>query len=194
MEFDKEKVTKTAVSLMLSLTMLGVLLANVIPKTDSRIELTKNTEPQQKSASAEAELPEPVETPEPTETSQPAEQTSAFITTATEETVPFDALVTTVELTPPAPEETQPEQTAAQPPQTTVTTTSAAVTQKDDRININTATKEELMELDGIGEVKAQAIIDYRTQYGDFVSIDELTEVKGIGEKTLEKNRDRITV
>ena len=61
-------------------------------------------------------------------------------------------------------------------------------------ININTATKEELMTLNGIGEVKAQAIIDYRTQYGDFISLEELTDVSGIGEKTLEKIRDQITI
>lgn len=61
-------------------------------------------------------------------------------------------------------------------------------------ININTASKAELMQLSGIGEVKAQAIIDYREKYGGFLTIDEITLVSGIGEKTLEKNRDRITV
>ena len=42
--------------------------------------------------------------------------------------------------------------------------------------------------------VKAQAIIDYRESNGEFLTVDELTEVKGIGEKTLEKNRDILTV
>ncbi len=61
-------------------------------------------------------------------------------------------------------------------------------------ININTANKQELMTLNGIGEVYAQRIIEYRESNGDFTSIEELTEVKGIGEKTLEKIKDRITV
>ncbi len=62
------------------------------------------------------------------------------------------------------------------------------------KININTATVSELMTLDGIGEVKAKAIVEYREKNGYFKSIDDITLVKGIGEKTLEKNRDKITV
>ncbi|MBD5113435.1 MAG: ComEA family DNA-binding protein [Ruminococcaceae bacterium] len=61
-------------------------------------------------------------------------------------------------------------------------------------ININSADLEQLQQLDGIGKVKAQAIIDYRESNGAFRTVDELTKVNGIGEKTLEKNRDRITV
>lgn len=63
-----------------------------------------------------------------------------------------------------------------------------------DLINVNTATAEELMMLNGIGEVKAQAIIDYREEHGGFSNVDELINVKGIGKKTLEKIRSSVTV
>lgn len=61
-------------------------------------------------------------------------------------------------------------------------------------VNINTATARELKKLDGIGRVTAQAIIDYRTENGEFSSVDELINVKGIGEIKLEKIRDHVTV
>lgn len=61
-------------------------------------------------------------------------------------------------------------------------------------ININTATLEELDRLPNIGPVIAQRIIDYRTEYGDFQSVYDLLDVKGIGEKTLEKILDLITI
>jgi len=57
----------------------------------------------------------------------------------------------------------------------------------DSLININLANAEELMSLSGIGPVKAQRIIDRRSQIGKFNNARELLEVKGIGEKTLAK-------
>lgn len=61
-------------------------------------------------------------------------------------------------------------------------------------ININTCSYEDLLSLNGIGPVKAQAIIEYRTANGGFSSIEEITEVNGIGEKTFESIRSFITV
>ncbi|WP_254423175.1 ComEA family DNA-binding protein [Psychrobacter sp. DAB_AL32B] len=61
-------------------------------------------------------------------------------------------------------------------------------------ININRATEGELTALNGIGSSKAQAIILYREMFGSFKTVDELTKVKGIGAKTVEKNRGRLTV
>lgn len=61
-------------------------------------------------------------------------------------------------------------------------------------ININTCSYEDLLSLNGIGPVKAQAIIEYRSVNGGFSSIEEITNVSGIGEKTFESIRNFITV
>ncbi|MFU2157681.1 helix-hairpin-helix domain-containing protein [Caldisericum sp. AR60] len=76
----------------------------------------------------------------------------------------------------------------------TSNSTVSASNAKTGKININSATKEELMTLPGIGEVKANAIIDYRTKNGPFKSIHDIVNVSGIGEKTFEKIKDLITV
>lgn len=62
------------------------------------------------------------------------------------------------------------------------------------RVNINTASLDELDTLPGIGPSTAQAIIDYRRQFGSFQRPDEITEVPGIGPATYERIKDLITV
>ena len=60
-------------------------------------------------------------------------------------------------------------------------------------VNVNTASAEEIAQaLNGIGESKAQAIVAERETNGPFKSADDLSKIKGIGSKTIEKNRDDI--
>lgn len=62
-------------------------------------------------------------------------------------------------------------------------------------VNINTADAATLSaSLKGVGQSKAQAIIDYRESFGPFKSVDELKAVKGIGDSLLDKNRDTIVL
>lgn len=61
-------------------------------------------------------------------------------------------------------------------------------------LNLNTATKEELIALSGIGPARAQAILDYRTQHGGFKTVDELKDVKGIGARRFDKLKSELTV
>ncbi|WP_366247198.1 ComEA family DNA-binding protein [Terribacillus aidingensis] len=71
---------------------------------------------------------------------------------------------------------------------------SAGTNASSDKININQADSEELTELNGIGEAKAQAIVAFREENGPFTSIEQLTEVPGIGEKSLENMKEQISL
>jgi len=62
------------------------------------------------------------------------------------------------------------------------------------KVNINTANADELATLAGIGKVKAEAIVTYRSTNGNFKTVEDLTKVKGIGSKNLEKIKPEITL
>ena len=65
---------------------------------------------------------------------------------------------------------------------------------EDGKVNLNTATKEQLMTLSGIGEAKASAIISYRESHGAFQNIEELMQVEGIKDGVFRKVKDQIKV
>lgn len=66
--------------------------------------------------------------------------------------------------------------------------------ESNQKVNINTATKEELMKLSNIGESKAEKIIDYRTANGNFNTIEDIKKVSGIGDKLYDSIKENITV
>ena len=70
----------------------------------------------------------------------------------------------------------------------------AAGDEKAPRVNLNTATVEDLTSLPGIGPSYAKRIVDYREKNGPFKRVEDLLNVQGIGEKTLEKIRDRVSL
>jgi len=62
------------------------------------------------------------------------------------------------------------------------------------RIDVNTATAEEMAELDGLGKTIASRVVNYRNDNGPFLYIEEIKRVKGIGSVLFEKIRDEITI
>ena len=63
-----------------------------------------------------------------------------------------------------------------------------------ERININEADATALASLNGVGQARAQAIIEYRKANGPFRSVDDLSKVKGIGPAVVDRNREQLTV
>ena len=88
------------------------------------------------------------------------------------------------------------EATAVPPPSSSAKSSAARTPTKAPlgTININTATVEELDALPGIGPAIAQRIVDYRTQYGDFKKIEDIKNVRGIGDALFNEMKDSITV
>ena len=82
---------------------------------------------------------------------------------------------------------------AAAPPPCAAAPAAASPT-TETKININTASAEELTTLPGIGPSYAQRIIEHREKNGPFKKVEDLLNVRGIGEKTFEKIRDRLPV
>lgn len=78
-------------------------------------------------------------------------------------------------------------------PTFTVIRGSAVISEhKSDKLNINTASAEELCDLPGIGKVLSERIVGYRESHGNFASIEDITNVSGIGKKKLAAMRDLI--
>lgn len=78
-------------------------------------------------------------------------------------------------------------------PDTATDTTVNDYDNNTDKININIATAEELKKLPGIGDVLAKRIIEYRNDYGDFSSVEEIMNVLGVGELKFDAIKDYIT-
>lgn len=66
--------------------------------------------------------------------------------------------------------------------------------EEESKVNINSANSQQLQILPGIGPTKAERIIQYRFEYGGFTSIEEITQVKGIGDATFLKIKDLLTI
>ncbi len=71
---------------------------------------------------------------------------------------------------------------------------SAATEEKAARLNLNAASADDLATLPGIGPSYAKRIVEYREKNGPFKRVEDLLNVQGIGEKTLERIRDRVMV
>lgn len=67
-----------------------------------------------------------------------------------------------------------------------------SVTPATEKVNLNTATAEQLQSISGIGPATAKSILEYRAKVGKFNKVEEIINVKGIGEKKFQKIKDRL--
>lgn len=187
-----KRYTSLLAKVVLAAGLVAVFLANNLPEARERIQVNDTV------ALTHEVFGNPVQYTE-VATDAPEENVGITIPEQTESAVPSESTTNSEEYDQEIITEAPQEERAPFTSASSENTTSAAdlpqsSPENANLININTASKSELMQLNGIGEVKAQAIIDYRESFGGFLTVDEITLVSGIGEKTLEKNRDRITV
>ncbi len=76
----------------------------------------------------------------------------------------------------------------------TILVASTCYANATEKVNINTASVEQLMQLDRVGAKYAVRIVEYREKNGDFQKPEDIMNVKGIGKKTWEANKDRIVI
>ena len=76
----------------------------------------------------------------------------------------------------------------------TLQESASAQQNQEEKTNLNTATEAELQTISGIGAKKAQEIIRFRNEQGPFKTVEELKNVPGIGEKTVDRLKDMLTV
>ncbi len=171
--FKPYKIIMPLICLALS-AVIVYFTVGIYKKTDSGSGFSKSYSA--KSSKTESENAEKDEEPKESEGGNPISSTAVSDNISSEPTVVDSQSSISV----------TPSQTTASKSSTKASNTAV--------VNINTAGKEELMTLYGIGDAKAQRIIDYRNSYGSFQNIEQITEVSGIGEKTFLKNKERLTV
>lgn len=165
----------------------------VIIETEETAETFENAESVEAFRTTDSPI-EAISEASHTQTTNPIEISETMPPNSTDEILPIETSAAVS--TPYTSKEVIPAETstAASSQAATPQTTTTAASPEASLININTANSAQLQTLKGIGEVKAQAIIDYRNNNGYFTSVDELINVSGIGEKTLENIRPYITV